>query len=62
MECTNWRPNYEAIEHYSRLYNLKEDFVCATMISRIGYGNEHDSKNKDFLKHIVEIVSKIPNN
>jgi hypothetical protein len=31
------------------------------MISRVGYGNEQDSKNKDFLKHIVEIVSKIPN-
>ena len=61
LECTNWSPNDEAIEHYSRLYNLKEDFACATMISRVGYGNEQDSKNKDFLKHIVEIVSKIPN-
>jgi len=60
LECTNWRPNYEAIEHYSRLYNLKGDFACATMISRIGYGNEQDSKNKDFLKHIVDIVNKIP--
>lgn len=61
LEPTNWRPYPEAGEFYSEGYNCTEDLACATMISRIGYGNEQGCKNKDFLKHIVEIVSKIPN-
>ena len=32
------------------------------MISRVGYGNEQDSKNKDFLKRIVGIVCKCKQN
>ena len=61
LEHTNWSPDPEAGEFYSDGYNCTEDLACATMISRVGYGNEQDSKNKDFLKHIVELVSKIPN-
>jgi len=59
-EPTNWRPFHEAAIHYSKDYNCIEELVCASMISRIGYGNEQDSKNENFLKRIVEILSKMP--
>lgn len=61
-EPTNWHPFHNAAIHYSKGYKCNEELVCATMISRVGYGNEQDSKNENFLKRIVEILTKIPHN
>ena len=61
-EPTNWHPFHEAVEHYSKGYNCTEELVCATMISRVGYGNDKDSKNENFLKRIVDFLSKMPHN
>ena len=61
-EPYNWYPYHEAAECYSEGYNCTEELVCATMISRVGYGNEQDSKNENFLKRIVEILTKMPHN
>ena len=62
QEPTNWHTFHEAVIHYSKGYNCSEKLVCATMISRAGYGNEQDSKNENFLKRIVEILTKMPHN
>jgi len=61
-EPTNWHPFPEAVEYYSKGYNCTEELVCATMISRVGYGNDNDSKNENFLKRIVDFLSKMPHN
>jgi hypothetical protein len=59
-EPTNWHHFPEAVENYSKGYNCTEELVCATMISRVGYGNDKDSKNENFLKRIVDFLSKMP--
>ena len=60
-EYTNWRPHYGIVEEYWGYYNCTtEDLAFAFLISRAGYGEGQDSKNKDFLKRAVELARKIP--